>query len=446
MTFISYAQNYEDVMLFRALRGIESGFYIDVGAQDPVADSVTKAFYDRGWRGINIEPAPHWHQKLEENRPRDINLRVAASDRHGTMRFYDVAETGLSTTQPEFASQSSEVGRQVLEYEVECRTLGEICEEHAVGEIHFLKIDVEGAEAAVLRGLPLDRVQPWVIVVEATLPNSQTPAWEEWQPLLDAHGYACVYEDGLNRFYLSPRHPELKQALHFPPNVFDDFILQRTASALDYLQGENERREMALVELRAALNAQTVDLKERDSLLAQQTLELRARESELSVLREEADRLRAEADHLHVEAIAAELALNHQQKEIHARDQTIAEFAEAVRALHESVSWRVTAPLRWMSGGTRRVLRMIRRLVVHVLRPPARLMRPLLRVLARSPWLSALGRKLFGQAVAARASLFLFGSSALRTEESGQARRSRWSRRVSEEIQAIRGKAPRKPR
>lgn len=56
MTFISYAQNYEDVMLHRALKGVEKGFYIDVGANDPVQYSVTKAFYERGWRGINIEP------------------------------------------------------------------------------------------------------------------------------------------------------------------------------------------------------------------------------------------------------------------------------------------------------------------------------------------------------------------------------------------------------
>jgi hypothetical protein len=32
--FISYAQNYEDVMLFRALKNINQGFYVDVGAME----------------------------------------------------------------------------------------------------------------------------------------------------------------------------------------------------------------------------------------------------------------------------------------------------------------------------------------------------------------------------------------------------------------------------
>lgn len=55
---ISYAQNFEDVMLMRALASIEKGFYIDVGAAWPDQDSVTKAFYEKGWLGVNIEPNP----------------------------------------------------------------------------------------------------------------------------------------------------------------------------------------------------------------------------------------------------------------------------------------------------------------------------------------------------------------------------------------------------
>ena len=44
MTFVSYAQNMEDVMLWRALKDVDQGFYVDVGANDPNVHSVTKAF------------------------------------------------------------------------------------------------------------------------------------------------------------------------------------------------------------------------------------------------------------------------------------------------------------------------------------------------------------------------------------------------------------------
>lgn len=44
---ISYAQNFEDVMLERAFADLEIGFWVDVGAWDPDTDSVTRHFYDR---------------------------------------------------------------------------------------------------------------------------------------------------------------------------------------------------------------------------------------------------------------------------------------------------------------------------------------------------------------------------------------------------------------
>jgi len=46
MAIVSYAQNFEDVMLARAFPGAE-GFYVDVGANDPDIDSVTRVFYER---------------------------------------------------------------------------------------------------------------------------------------------------------------------------------------------------------------------------------------------------------------------------------------------------------------------------------------------------------------------------------------------------------------
>jgi hypothetical protein len=85
---ISYAQNQEDVILHCALREVGQGFYIDVGAQHPVVDSVTKLFYEQGWRGINIDPMPQWVSLLQADRPRDINLQMAAGAQRGQMSFF----------------------------------------------------------------------------------------------------------------------------------------------------------------------------------------------------------------------------------------------------------------------------------------------------------------------------------------------------------------------
>ena len=224
MTFISYAQNYEDIMLYRALRDVGEGFYVDVGANSPDEHSVTRAFYERGWRGINIEPVMEFHQQLLAARPRDINLPVAISDKTGFIDFHDVKGTGLSTISPKIAENHRASGYEVVRRSVAVETLDEVFRKYVSGDVHFLKIDVEGLEDAVLRGVSLVDVRPWIIVVEATAVLSEVQTHASWDHLLTDRGYSFVYFDGLNRFYVAKEHPELVPSFQSAPNVFDDWM------------------------------------------------------------------------------------------------------------------------------------------------------------------------------------------------------------------------------
>ena len=51
--------------MWRVLRQRTPGFYVDVGAMDPVIDSVTKVYYEHGWHGIDIEPHPALPRRSE---------------------------------------------------------------------------------------------------------------------------------------------------------------------------------------------------------------------------------------------------------------------------------------------------------------------------------------------------------------------------------------------
>lgn len=215
-TFISYSQMHEDAVLFQALGHIWCGFYIDVGAQDPVVDSVTKAFYQHGWHGINIEPIEHWFNKIVQDRPSDINLNVAVGARKGTLQLFEVVDTGLSTANVEFAKRHKERGFNVREVNVEMTTLNDICTFEGVTEIQFLKIDVEGFEKEVLQGVDLSKIRPWIILVESTEPLSYVETWGDWESILLSAGYSFVKTDGLNRFYLSSEHEELRNNLLKP--------------------------------------------------------------------------------------------------------------------------------------------------------------------------------------------------------------------------------------
>ncbi len=222
--FISYAQNGEDVLLSRALADVGSGFYIDVGAQGPTGDSVTRAFYDQGWHGINIEPSRADHAALAEARPRDVNLNLAIADVAGERPFFEVPGTGLATLDADLAERHRHAGFEVVARSVAVRTLSDLCDEHAVGDIHFLKIDVEGAEKAVLQGFDLVRYRPWIVVMEATEPNSTVPTHGEWEHLLTGRGYVFAFFDGLNRYYVAREREGLLARFYAPPNVFDRYV------------------------------------------------------------------------------------------------------------------------------------------------------------------------------------------------------------------------------
>ena len=360
-------------MLFRALKGVETGFYIDAGAQDPVVDSVTKAFYERGWRGINIEPIDRWFQNLVADRPEDINLQLAAAAQSGNLRFFEVRDTGLSTADPDHALRHAVQGYEVREHHIPAKPLDAICADCGVNEVHFLKIDVEGAEADVLRGIGLAEVRPWIILVEATAPNSQATTHDKWEPLLTTRGYDFVYFDGLNRYYVAEEHALLKSAFSTPPNYFDAYIRYSESSARQRAaQLENERevqarqleneREVQVRQLAALNNDLTAAHRERDALLRQ----LEDVHKQLAMAHQESAALTQRLDGLNAERDALVGQLGRLREKMHAsvqeahvlRDRlsnqkrTNAKLRHTIEKTYGSTSWRVTAPLRFVGRTT----------------------------------------------------------------------------------------------
>lgn len=230
----SYSQNSEDIILWRSLKSVSSGFYVDVGANDPDTDSVTRHFYEHGWRGINIEPLPSWHKILNSRRPRDINLQVAAGSNNGEIEIYETRDSRLSTTLRETALRHTITqGADCIKHKVKVITLNSILEEFKTEQIHFLKIDVEGGEEDVLKGINLNKFKPWIILVESTLPGTSTENYSSWEHIILSSGYSFVYFDGLNRFYISNEHRDLKSNFNLPPYIGDGFITHGQRRAED---------------------------------------------------------------------------------------------------------------------------------------------------------------------------------------------------------------------
>ncbi|MBQ7516456.1 MAG: FkbM family methyltransferase [Schwartzia sp.] len=152
MRLESYANSLEDMILYATLRDVPKGFYIDIGANDPTNNSVTRFFYDRGWNGINVEPQPIYCRWFDESRPRDITLCVGCGCQRGRMPLLGNGE--LATFSDEIANKGG--FRQMKSDDtVEILTLTDIYEQYCdpFRPVHFCKIDVEGFEKEVLEGI-----------------------------------------------------------------------------------------------------------------------------------------------------------------------------------------------------------------------------------------------------------------------------------------------------
>lgn len=233
MGIVSYAQNFEDVVLWRVLEDVNNGFYIDIGAQHPVVDSVSKAFYERGWRGIHVEPTTEHVQLLRSDRPDETVIQAVVAESPGVIHFYEIPGGGLSTACREIAEEHRQkLGSPVVENLVTAVTLDDVLELSPSDKIHWLKIDVEGFEREVLAGWNCSSRRPWVVVIEATYPNTPHDTFQNWEDLICAKDYELVYRDGLNRYYLHQSQTERKDRFILPPNVFDGFQLSGKATSM----------------------------------------------------------------------------------------------------------------------------------------------------------------------------------------------------------------------
>jgi FkbM family methyltransferase len=228
MALISYAQNREDVLLYRALSGQAKGFYIDIGANDPQVCSITKCFYDMGWNGINIEPVREVFQRLAAERTRDINLNVGISNRRQTLPFYEcVTESTLSTFSPALATWLSTPPRNFgfKERHVPVMTLAEVCEHYVRQPIDFLSIDAELHEREVLEGQDWRRWRARIVVIEdGVSTETGRTCHDQWEHYLLQADYRFAFFDGVNRFYVRKEDEALLPLLQVPVNSTDSFI------------------------------------------------------------------------------------------------------------------------------------------------------------------------------------------------------------------------------
>jgi FkbM family methyltransferase len=140
----------------------------DIGAN---RGDATLAGLNKGYTVIAVEAAPRVYSQLVNNfiyNPNVIPLRYAVADSHNErLEFYEANEDGLSTLNKEWLTNDSMpyAGKPYRTIQANTTTLDKLAFRY--GNPDLIKIDVEGAEWAVLHGMT--RHYGGIIALEWTL-------------------------------------------------------------------------------------------------------------------------------------------------------------------------------------------------------------------------------------------------------------------------------------
>jgi len=183
MPFTSYARHCVDVLLWRALKTVSVGFYVDLNPPSISEPSVTMGFYNNGWHGINALNKPD--VTFKHARERDINI----------------------------SSSEDPSSNETLTNHIK-----------AGDAIHFVHLDVDTvAQALENKAWQLNR--PWIWVIERKPHHVNEIDINHSIVRLCANGYQLAYCDGVHHVLVATEHNVLLEKLTHPPNIFDDFKL-----------------------------------------------------------------------------------------------------------------------------------------------------------------------------------------------------------------------------
>jgi len=192
---VSVAQYGEDLIVWEYFKRKRDGFFVEVGANDPVDLSQTYMLEQQGWKGLLIEPIPSCCAKLAEARPNSIVCEMAATapEKAGTAML-NIAEAD-AWSYLEGVSDRDMASKRI---EVKTDTLDHVLDEHQAPRIDLLSIDVEGAEIDVLRGLDLKKRKPALVLIEDHLNDLSIYRYMRGQ------GYFLGRRTGCNNWWFPP--------------------------------------------------------------------------------------------------------------------------------------------------------------------------------------------------------------------------------------------------
>ena len=202
---ISYSQFSEDIMLRdmiseRLQDPTYRGFWVDIGAHDPVRFSNTKIFSDMGWCGINVDAMPEAIEKFERYRKRDINLNVGIGPADGELPYYMFPDHAINTFDKAIADRQP--GLKGVR-NIKMLTLEHVLDKYlpAGQHIDFLTIDAEGFDFKILQSNNWEKYRPDYVLVEVHGNDRSAVLNSEIAQFMGKMGYDFIAQGYLTTFF-----------------------------------------------------------------------------------------------------------------------------------------------------------------------------------------------------------------------------------------------------
>ena len=179
-------------VLIRMFPAVDNGFFLDVGSGHGTIGSNTKALEERGWSGICVDPFPTYM----EGRTCQMFKEVVSSTAGQVVKFHTHA--GLGGIADSLGKWKEEAQKSPA-VELTTTTLGDILTRaNAPTFIHFLSLDIEGAELDALRAFPWDRIKLGSLALEH---NYEEPKRTQLVKFLADRGYRRTHSYRQDDFF-----------------------------------------------------------------------------------------------------------------------------------------------------------------------------------------------------------------------------------------------------
>jgi FkbM family methyltransferase len=171
---------------------VTNGFFVDVGSGHGTIGSNTAVLERRGWTGICIDPFPVHMESRTCTMFKEVVFSVAG--RSMTFR----AARGLAGLEETLGKWNTKA-LEAPAVEFTTVTLDDVLTRgKAPAFIHFISMDIEGAEYEALKAFPFDRVQVGTWAIEH---NREEPKRSQIKALLEARGYERVHTFKQDDYY-----------------------------------------------------------------------------------------------------------------------------------------------------------------------------------------------------------------------------------------------------